>query len=396
MFLNLRFVLAAFTMTIATIAIAGVADAQRPNAGSFDVTIDANTRWSFRTVSPVTVTSPIVRLGDVVQPIDPHQSGWQRLSRSAIGLVPVSGRTMTIQRDRLNKAILNAEATPHVIDWHGPTEIQVDYRQPRPGERVQPVGFVTPANSGTSPAPVPTPGQTSDLPNHADDANPNAPPLPLSLVDAKRVIHWFELSMTRFYPDVAETYEVEVPNDQVALVPLQHLTGVTNLESLTPIRDGVCRFKIIARSVGGPIESEIEVRMTSHPKFVVPTRSMGRGQRIGPTDLELKPFPADQVDSQAISDIESLIGKETRNNLRVGQLIDYADVGAPILVHRGDLIEVRVRGGGVTVTTNAKSLADGAESDLIEIETLNPRKRLIARVAQHGVVEIVTRAPVVR
>ena len=50
-------------------------------------------------------------------------------------------------------------------------------------------------------------------------------------------------------------------------------------------------------------------------------------------------------------------------------------------------------GGGITVTTNAKSHGDGAESDLIEIETFEPRKRLLARVVQPGLVEIVTRAP---
>jgi len=79
--------------------------------------------------------------------------------------------------------------------------------------------------------------------------------------------------------------------------------------------------------------------------------------------------------------------------VRANQPINRGDVGSPILVHRGDLIEIRVVGGGISVTTNAKALGDGAVSELIEIETLQPRKRLIARVVQPGMVEIVTRAP---
>ena len=60
-------------------------DAIRPSS------VDAKTRWAFRAVSPVTVHSNIVRLGDVVRPLDPDMAGWQRLSRSVIGLVPLGG-----------------------------------------------------------------------------------------------------------------------------------------------------------------------------------------------------------------------------------------------------------------------------------------------------------------
>ncbi len=105
-------------MLMTSLGDASVATAQN-RAVAFDGSVGAETRWGFRVVTPVILTSPIVRLGDVVQPVDPHQAGWQRLSRAAIGLIPISGETMTIRRDRLGKAILAAEATPRLIDWYG-------------------------------------------------------------------------------------------------------------------------------------------------------------------------------------------------------------------------------------------------------------------------------------
>ncbi len=363
--------IAIFAMST-TIATACAAQGQR---ALFDSTIDANTRWSFRAISPVTVTSPIVRLSDIVEPLDSTQSGWQRLGRAAVGLVPVSGEPMTIQRDRLNKIILSAEATPSFIDWHGPKEIHVTYRKSDEREPIQQTAF------------------HEDVGN-AESQNVQTPQL--SSVDAQRVIHWIELSVKRFYPDVADSYQISVPENQPGLADLQYLSGVTHMEFVTPIADGSCRFTMAARSAAGPIETQLEIILTAHPKLVVPTRSLGRGQRIEARDLELKPFPVDQVDPQSVVDLEMLVGQEVRSPLQIGRPIKHDSVGSPILVHRGDLIELRVIGGGVSVTTNAKAIGDGAESDLIEIETLNPRKRLIARVARHGSVEIVTRAPIVR
>ncbi|WP_186775256.1 flagellar basal body P-ring formation chaperone FlgA [Rubripirellula tenax] len=350
------------------------ADAQE-RSGTFDATIDSKTHWAFRTVSPVTVTSPIVRLGDIVEPLDPHQAGWQRLRRAAIGLVPVSGETMTIRRERLGKAILAAEATPRSIDWHGPSEIQVVYRK------------ATASQSATQNDAIRTV-------NYESESVPAGPAL--STIDAKRVIHWIEIAMKQFHPDVIERYEVTIPADQSAFAQLRYLSGVADLEPRSPIESGPCRFAVTARSVSGPIEVEVEVLLTQHPQIPVPTRSLGRGHRIEAADIELRPFASDKIDPNAISEMETLIGQEVRSNLRVGQAIMHGDFGSPILIHRGDLIEVRVVGGGVSVTTNGKALGDGSEAELIEIETLNPRKRLIARVARHGVVEITTRAPVLR
>lgn len=343
-----------------------------------DTHIDANTRWAFRALSPVTVSSPVVRLGDIIQPLVRDQAGWQRMSRAAVGLVPVSGETMVIQRDRLNQIMLAVEATPRVIDWHGPTEIRVEYRK-------QPPASMSPIRQTSAMLPIDAsePG--------GFDSQPALTP-----AETDRIVHWIDLAMKRFYPDVAEAYAVHVPEDQPAMGELRSMYGIANFVSTSPIDSGPVTFMTVARMAGSEIQTEIELHLTAHPKVVVPNRSLGRGHRITAADLELKPFPPDKVDQHSVVDIESLIGQEVRGNLRTGRPILRSDVGAPILIHRGDLIEIRVIGGGVNVTTNAKALGDGAASDLIEIETMNPRKRLVARVADHGTVEIVTRAPRVR
>ena len=107
----------------------------------------------------------------------------------------------------------------------------------------------------------------------------------------------------------------------------------------------------------------------------------------------MQPIPEDQLESDHVLDPADVVGLEVRGFPRPGRPLNRSDLGSPTLVRRGDLIEVRVMGGGVIVTTNAKAHGDGAASELIEVETLEPRKRLLARVVQPGLVEIVTRAP---
>ena len=130
--------------------------------------------------------------------------------------------------------------------------------------------------------------------------------------------------------------------------------------------------------------------------MVVPRTSLARGHRISESDLDVIAISAEKLESNLIIDASQIIGMEVRKTLRAQQPIPAGDIGSPVLIHRGDLIEVRVMSGGVTVTTNAKSLGDGSESDLVEIETMRPKKRVVARVVRTGLVEIVTRAPAMR
>jgi flagella basal body P-ring formation protein FlgA len=338
--------------------------------------IDAQTRWAFRALSPVTVGSPIIRFGDVVEPLDPNMAGWQRLQHSLIALVPIDGKPMTIERNRLADAIRGAEATPRAIDWVGPTTIRVVYR---------------PSASAASR------DQTQRVSYANDDPSPTAyrgPVLPVP--EAERILRWIYLAIDRQHASISEAYRIEIDRKQPRLAALRSIAGVTSIEFRDQIREGPCRLHVVARGVDGPVESDLDAMLTLHPTVVVARIGLSRGHRIEAGDLTIQSIPKEELKVDFEQDPSALIGLEVRNSLRANRPIVRGDLGAPILVHRGDLIEIRVVAGGIIITTNAKSLGNGAASDLIEVETMQPRKRLIARVVQPGMVEIVTRAPRVK
>ena len=136
--------------------------------------------------------------------------------------------------------------------------------------------------------------------------------------------------------------------------------------------------------------------MVQLPKVVVPRVSLARGHQIAATDLEVQTIQSELMKPEYVTDVAEVIGMEARSSLSANRPIRRDRLGAPILIHRGELVEVQVVGGGITVSTKGKANSDGAASELIEIETLQPRKRLLGRVVHAGLVEIITRAPGVR
>ncbi|TWU23914.1 flagellar basal body P-ring biosynthesis protein FlgA [Novipirellula galeiformis] len=360
-------------------------------AASQTTSIDQSTSWTFRMKGQSVVHSPIVRLGDVVVPLDPNTPGWSRLSRSAVGLVPLNGKAMRVDRDRLTDVILNADATPRRVYWVGPDVTEIVYdTTPQPASPAPPSATTIQQASYVQQADL---RQSS---HRIDPAQPAATTLPRANLDpsfADRLIQWIETAIQRAEPTLLEHYELSIDRQQPAMQHLELARGIERADFLHGVEEGECALRVVSRGLDGTIEVDLAATLRAHPIAVVPTQSFRSGHRLGPADLTSRPIPQDTWDDTYCTDPAELIGMETRGNLRSNQPISRHLVGMPMLVRRNDLVEVRVLNGSISVTTNAKALGEGAESELIEIETLQPRKRLVARVVSSGLVEIVTRAP---
>ncbi|MFG0261065.1 MAG: flagellar basal body P-ring formation chaperone FlgA, partial [Novipirellula sp. JB048] len=376
--------------------------------------LDHTGSWTFRLKDRSVIHSPIVRLGDVVVPLDPNLSKWPRLSRSAVGLVPVNGKAMRIDRDRLSEVILNADATPRRIDWVGPDTAEIVYQaapqgvspasatQSANGQSTAPGLSVAPEQSAANGFPhtheVPHAVQQAHLRQSAHRVDPAAsrgspPAANLDPAFVNRLIQWIEVAIERTDPTFFERYHWRLDRRQLALQRLESARGIERAEFLHGVQEGECSLRVVSRGLDGTIEVDLVVTLEANPIAVVATKSFRTGHRLGPADLTSRPIPRDRWEDSYCTDPSELLGMETRSNLRDNEPISRDWVGMPMLVRRNDLVEVRVLNGAISVSTNAKALGDGAESELIEIETLQPRKRLIARVVSSGLVEIVTRAP---
>ncbi len=341
-------------------------------------TVDANTRWAFRTISPVRVSSSIVRLRDIVVPLDPQMGGWQRLGRASVGLVPLDGTAMVIDRERLGDVIRKAEATPSVIEWVGPEQIKVihDPNAPKQNEIRQ-----------TSHRPAYRQIPEARLPA-------STPPLPRS--QAKAILARIQLALKTQHESVVEAYAIDIDLKQPELVHLHGMIGPADIDFLSAIGEGRQTIQVLGNTQDRTCQAVLEATLTAHPRVVFPRKTFSRGHRLRSEDLVVKPVSDGEFEPSFVSDPNELVGMEVHGMVRANQPISRGEVGAPVVIKRGDAVDIQVIGGGITVTTRGRAVEQGAVSDAIEVETLSPRKRLLARVVRHGLVEIVTRAPQVR
>lgn len=384
-----------------------VANAQTPDSTSghldpISATGVAQTfNYSVRLNSICNVSSPLIRLRDVATPIGPASTWWERASGVVIGMMPIDGDEMVIERDRLNIAVDQDASIPR-IDWTGATSVRVRYVPAKVGSDTNPNLSKPPSvplantNSATLPSqrPVVLTTATTSMPDATANATTDLPALNPN--DSDRVVRLIHFAVDRIDLSLRDSYDIIIDPAQIALRKLAEVRRVDRIEFLSPPTEGAISAKVFGVTSRHEIDQTIEISFVTRPMVVVPRESLRRGQIITSADLTLVPAPRGYPIESAITNIDDAVDMQVVNVLQKDRPISPTSITRPVLIERGDLVEIHVVGGGVTVATSARSLSKGAAGDLIAVETLEPRKKIIARVARSGLVEVFTRPPRVR
>ena len=370
-------ILAAARLLLCILAVAAIPGQTSSAVDYATDTIDASTRWTIHTQTDVTVSSPAVRLSDVATLIGQH-SAWDRIAKTPIAMIPADSMTIRIDRNRLAAVIERFEAIPATIDYTGPQTITVRRTETAP-----------PHASSPTAKPATAPVQSAVVPA-SYRASYQSPPT--VSIGSKGSTRRFDAALKRFAIDWIDRFAIEPSR---GLPPeLSHAP----INDLTVQRTGPDRAIVTLRT--GRRDNlqnfAVPVQLRPHPTVVVPTGSIARGTLLSRHHFKLAPLPAADIGPDMLTNIDSLVGKQSTAAMRSGRPVTASMVSEPMVVRRGELLQLRVVGGGVSVTTAAKSMSDAAGGELIEVETLSPRKRLIARVIDSSTAEIVTRSPVVR
>ena len=498
---------------------------------------------TLRSRESVALTSNLIRLGDVVEPVDPDMPGWSDIARLGIGLVPVDGTEMVIERDRLEPFIHSGQKRPLLIRWIGPQKTKVccqarsgtlqetamaggdphpvlgrtvsasgilrasatshpdgllnrankksvtqrsianvdnqylmrvkrwivaafassgDNRFDRYDFRVADVEKIRPTKRSLDIAILGTgflqvtdpvtkgrqyvPAGALDIDVNGDlvvVSEPTSMPLYPAVnipKDAQSIriksdgsiearvgdmVRWKTIGkivVNAQLPDRRDVNQatvmlasatrpasetradaslgswqvlqgfLELPSHE-AYQDFESIAGVEAVTCLHRLREGSCKFRLQGRGVDGPIDLILDLDLTAKPLVVAPKKSYPRGHRLAAHDLQLIPIEKGETDEKQFASLQQLVGMEVSKSLRLNRPILRTDVRHPTVVRRGDLLDLRVVGAGIVITTPAKALEDGPINGLVEIETLRPRKRKIARVVASGVVEILSRPP---
>lgn len=180
-------------------------------------------------------------------------------------------------------------------------------------------------------------------------------------------------------------WRVEVSLAQRDVLKVGGLSGELTARGQAKLRSGSQRF-FLRDASGGP-EVTISARLVEIHSVVVLRRSVERGQIIRASDVEIQEQEGN-LPTQAFVDLALVIGKEAKRTLRIKSALRPTDLREPLLVRKGEAVDVFVRTGGIVVRTSAVAKQDGAKGELVMVETIEDKRKLNVTVSGPGEVVV--------
>jgi flagella basal body P-ring formation protein FlgA len=176
---------------------------------------------------------------------------------------------------------------------------------------------------------------------------------------------------------------------EAPLLSLTELSLVADQRRFTTILNIGEKF---SRKLIGRIDWLIEIPVLTNPinsNFV-----------ITESDISWQKFPADRITSTMAAKKEDLLGKTSRRGvLKLGMPINLNELQSPVVIKKGDTVQVSYKSRALEITARALAKSDGSIGEMIYFEPLsqshngnepNRQKKIIqAKVVGPSLAEIV-------
>ena len=179
--------------------------------------------------------------------------------------------------------------------------------------------------------------------------------------------------------------EIDLPGLETPLVPPSAAVG-TSVESLSFDR-ATGRFSaLLAFQVSGmPTQRQRAAgRLVEVREVAVLTRRLPSGAVLEPADVRLARLPQGRVPAGALPDARHAVGQATRRALGAGQPLLPSDLGAPVVVDKGAMVQLLLESGGMFLAAQGQALTPGGIGERIRVANTLSRAVVDAVVTGPG------------
>ena len=117
----------------------------------------------------------------------------------------------------------------------------------------------------------------------------------------------------------------------------------------------------------GTVPASVEI--VGYIDVPVLRRSMGRGTRIGPQDLSSIARPLDSVPTGTISDMDGLMGRVVKRDLKLGATVRAGDLEKRIDARRGRPVTLRLNADSLRIQSTGVLQEDAGIGSWVVVET---------------------------
>jgi flagella basal body P-ring formation protein FlgA len=148
------------------------------------------------------------------------------------------------------------------------------------------------------------------------------------------------------------------------------------------------QFELIVQAGDGPQRLSVAAQVALPPAIVVAIHAVPRGATVRAGDIQLQRLAPGATAAGSFQTAEEVVGKEAVKAIAPGQMLDANYVRPPVLVHNGEVVTVYGRNAGIVVRMPARAHENGAQGELVSVESLLDRKTILARVCGLQEVEV--------
>src|SRR5256885_2569435 len=127
----------------------------------------------------------------------------------------------------------------------------------------------------------------------------------------------------------------------------------------------------------------------------VPSRALARGELIKASDIAIERRPRAEFTNEPPAPVTEILGRAARRALRAGQALRNADLMKPEFVQRGEMVTLHYEVPGVVITMRGKALEAGAEGGTVDVLNEQTQRTLQGTVTSAGHVTMMARTPTV-
>ncbi|MBC7352771.1 MAG: flagellar basal body P-ring formation protein FlgA [Thermogutta sp.] len=146
-------------------------------------------------------------------------------------------------------------------------------------------------------------------------------------------------------------------------------------------------FAGVVKAPGGVRAIQVEAQLQPRLLVVVAARPLARDTVLTRDDVRL----ADDVEPAPgyATRLEDVLGRQLTTGVAPGRPIVLSNLREPVLVRRGEVVQIAVRAPGVMIRTLGRAKDDGVLGHLVPVETLDNRgKTILGKVVDHQLVEV--------
>lgn len=118
------------------------------------------------------------------------------------------------------------------------------------------------------------------------------------------------------------------------------------------------------------------------------TRQLRRGDVVERSDIEMRKIAERQLRKDSITELDQILGKSPLRMISPGRPIRTAEVSSPLLIRKGQTVEMLFTTPYMNIRTTGEALEDGSKGSLVRVQNSTSQKAVSGRVVATGKIEV--------